>query len=138
VAPGQVDALVRLIDVTPTLLDLLGVGALEGAEGRSLAPLMRGESLPALPAWTEFGERRRVMDGRYSLIAEPQAFELYDLEADPGEQRELSGERAGTLAGLRELLRRHAERPLAPAAPESEARPLDAETREALEALGYL
>jgi len=37
------DALVDLVDVTATLLDWAGVTPVEGARGRSLAPLLRGE-----------------------------------------------------------------------------------------------
>ncbi|MBF5041357.1 MULTISPECIES: sulfatase-like hydrolase/transferase [Myxococcaceae] len=44
--PAQVDALVRLIDVGPTLLSVAGLPGLPGADGVSLAPLLKGESLP--------------------------------------------------------------------------------------------
>ena len=35
---------VRLLDVAPTLLDLLGAPALEGAQGRSLRRLIEGRA----------------------------------------------------------------------------------------------
>ncbi len=44
VMPLRSDALVELIDVMPTLLDLCGVPVPPGVQGRSLAPLMRGET----------------------------------------------------------------------------------------------
>ncbi|MCX7014758.1 MAG: sulfatase-like hydrolase/transferase [Candidatus Sumerlaeota bacterium] len=41
--PRRVDQQVRLIDVYPTLADLLGMQADRRAQGRSLAPLLRGQ-----------------------------------------------------------------------------------------------
>src|SRR5687767_1206160 len=46
VAPGRRDQqhFVSGIDLAPTILDAVGVGNLEGAEGRSFVPLLRGQS----------------------------------------------------------------------------------------------
>lgn len=47
VEPGTaIDSLVCLADVMPTILDLAGMPLPFGVEGRSLLPLMRGETLP--------------------------------------------------------------------------------------------
>jgi arylsulfatase A-like enzyme len=45
-APSRVDAPVSLLDLTPTVLDLLGV-EVAGLDGRPLTPLMRGEASAA-------------------------------------------------------------------------------------------
>lgn len=45
-APRRVDSLVSLVDLAPTLLDLLGVAPMAGVDGRSLRPLLDGGSLP--------------------------------------------------------------------------------------------
>src|SRR6185295_8827240 len=52
VKPGQrIESTVRLVDVFPTVLDMLGVKAPEGARfsGTSLAPVLRGEAKAAEP-----------------------------------------------------------------------------------------
>jgi len=47
VVAGQViDAPVSLVDVLPTLCEMVGVGIPDGVQGRSLAPLLRGEPAP--------------------------------------------------------------------------------------------
>ena len=48
----RIEKQVRLLDFTPTVLDMLGIGPMAGSEGRSLAPLWRkGEdALPDLVA----------------------------------------------------------------------------------------
>ncbi|MBZ4415621.1 sulfatase-like hydrolase/transferase [Myxococcus sp. RHSTA-1-4] len=53
--PAVVDALVRLVDVGPTLLELSGLPALQGVDGVSLAPLLRGGTLEPLELYAETG-----------------------------------------------------------------------------------
>jgi arylsulfatase len=47
-APPRTNNLVSLLDLMPTVLDLVGIEAPAGVEGRSLAPMLRGE--PQEPA----------------------------------------------------------------------------------------
>jgi arylsulfatase A-like enzyme len=107
--PGQqtgrtIDSAVSLMDVLPTILEVLSVPAPE-VDGRSLVPLMRGESDAAgarafhhLTAWEEASVARSVVDGRYKLIDVERSYEttdgrqlLFDLVVDPGETRDISG-----------------------------------------------
>lgn len=53
-APAWHDELVPSVDIAPTLLDLMGLPAMETAQGRSLGPLLRGEGWE--PADTLFSE----------------------------------------------------------------------------------
>lgn len=53
-APAWHDHLVPSIDLAPTLLDLMGLPGLETAQGRSIAPLLRGEAFE--PAEILFSE----------------------------------------------------------------------------------
>lgn len=46
---------VSLVDLAPTLLDLAGVAALPGADGRSLTAAMDGIALKSLPVYSETG-----------------------------------------------------------------------------------
>ena len=62
---------------------------------------------------------------------------LYDLESDPGEQRNLAAERPDIVAELERVV--EDRQALARENPSSEAAPiLDAEAREQLRDLGYL
>jgi arylsulfatase A-like enzyme len=139
-APARIAAPVGLIDVAPTLAELLGLGPLPVAEGRSVLALARGEPLAAPPALSD-GVRpddARVTGPRYSLVRRRGVDRLYDLHADPGETRDLSGEAPEALAELREILARHDSRAPLVEPGEVEDAPVDEQTRELLEALGYV
>jgi tetratricopeptide (TPR) repeat protein len=135
---------VRIVDVMPTVLELLDVPAPAGVQGVSLLPLARGERL-GLMALSEswyprfhygWSELTALQDERFKLIRAPRP-ELYDLRRDPGEHDDLAtGEprQADALQrALDEMLARvGGNKPIqVPKAP-------DAETSEALEALGYI
>lgn len=103
IAAGQrVPEVVELVDLYPTLVDLLAHDReVPGLEGESLAPLLvaAGEEAPAgfEYAFAEAGggspttHFRSVRDERWKLIyhpplgQQPRSWELYDLAADPGE-----------------------------------------------------
>lgn len=100
VAPHRVGEVVRLTDVMPTILDLAGV-AVPQVDGISLVELMRGRRHGlSLEAYSEslYPERlgcsplRAVRDGRFKLIDAPRP-ELYDLQRDPFEERNIYDER---------------------------------------------
>src|SRR6266850_598257 len=93
---------VRSADVMPTALDLLGVPVPSTVEGRSFVPLMTGDATDlGLETYTEatyplhhFGwsDLRALRSGRFKLIAAPRP-ELYDLQNDPDEARNIFTER---------------------------------------------
>jgi arylsulfatase A-like enzyme/cytochrome c-type biogenesis protein CcmH/NrfG len=98
---GRDSALVRHVDLEPTLLDAAGEPAPPGLPGRSLlAPLLApggaGEAATRVSYFEAMGpslERgwaplRGCVRGRYKWILLPQP-ELYDLDADPGEETNL-------------------------------------------------
>jgi arylsulfatase A-like enzyme len=93
---GVVDSAVGLIDVLPTLLELAGLDPEgEGLQGRSLVPLMRGESLPPRPVYLETAGIRSLTDGDRKLIRYPGGeSEFFDLRVDPKEQQPLPCEAA--------------------------------------------
>ncbi|MEO6213707.1 MAG: sulfatase, partial [Vicinamibacterales bacterium] len=100
VAPRRVADVVRLVDVMPTVLDLLGVPS-PPVNGASLVGMLHGEPRDLeLEAYSEsqyplrFGwsPLRALRAGRYKLIEAPRP-ELYDLEPDPFEERNLYEQR---------------------------------------------
>lgn len=127
----------RHVDLLPTVLDGLALPAPPGLAGRSLlhdpptaAVSNYFESLSAAMnrGWAPL---HGVIRGPYKYVDLPLP-ELYDLQADPGETRNLVAREPQRLEELRGLLRelRRGERDLSPA---GEA----AEVRERLKSLGY-
>jgi arylsulfatase A-like enzyme len=128
VAKGTViDQQVRLMDLTPTLLELAGVPPITGVQAVSLVPLLRGGTLPFLDAFAENapqrpqfpeqtrvhypgnrGKWRMVRTERWKLIKVPHPdgdiYELYDLLEDPLETRNVFSELEGQAAQLLPLL----------------------------------
>jgi choline-sulfatase len=140
----RIGEVVRLVDVMPTLLDLIGSDT-SRMDGVSLAGLLRGrESDLGLEAYAEsmYPERlgwsplRTVSDGRFKFIKAPRP-ELYDLARDPFETENIYNERRTLAESMRRRLDSAA---LAGSAPD-EARSnhdVPADLRERLQALGYV
>lgn len=120
--PGVViEETVQNVDLWPTVLDLLGLPPLPGADGRSLVPAIRaalgGPEAPPLerPAFAEldrtWGRQDEepqplvaVVEGPYRLVRRMDAdrVELYDRRSDPREQQNvaaLQGDVVGELSG---------------------------------------
>ena len=90
-APRRVAGDVGLVDLAPTVLELVGLAPPPAAAGRSLAPAMRGEALPDAVTLLEL-ERADMslwglVDGPWKLVrgSEPQGETLYHLGDDPRE-----------------------------------------------------
>jgi arylsulfatase A-like enzyme/Tfp pilus assembly protein PilF len=135
---------VRIVDVMPTALELVGVKVPASVQGASLMPLLRGQPL-ALVAHSEswypryhygWSELSSVQDGRYKFIRAPRR-ELYDLQRDPGETSDLSTGDAARAAALDTALGRLLAQVSRTGAPRGPAT-VDAETEERLQALGYI
>lgn len=143
--PGSVvESLVRTVDIAPTVLDLLDLPPLEQAQGVSLASLIRGEerdlnlmaygeSIDIMPFGTS--PLRFVRKGRWKYLHKVNP-ELYDVVADPGELNDLAARRPEVVEQLRSEMERLITS--APATPSGAEVPIDAETREQLQALGYM
>lgn len=113
--PGRVAERVSLVDLVPTLLELLGVETDAQISGLSLVSLARGE-LDAVQRFAErlhaFGrplygnEQWGVLDGSEKWSTKAGREELYELATDPGEQDNLARERLDDLDGFHQALGR--------------------------------
>ncbi len=98
VTPGHIDTPVSLLDITPTVLDLVGIEPEQPLEGLSLVPLANGDAA----AGAKFAARHhafgRPLYGmeRWGVIADGKKWSthegrelLFDLGADPTETKNL-------------------------------------------------
>ena len=149
IVPGSRRTPVSHVDLAPTLVDLAGGPHPDaGWQGQSLAASLRkGGEPPARPVAMEIAvapsipaiRQQAIRDGRHKLITsfddERVTDALYDLDADPGERRNLILTAPAEADRLRETLRELvAERAEAVAMGADD----DAEIAERLRELGYL
>jgi len=134
---------VGLVDVMPTLLDLLKIDTTMDLDGRSLVPLLRKKKkkskvvsyemetlFPSLAY--DWAALRGIARGNLVAIDAPRP-EVYDLAADPDQERNLGTGRAEARTMLDTLRRRATGNGRVPAADD----PSRAERRMKLESLGY-
>jgi len=103
--PRRVEEPVGLVDVMPTLLEVMGVGAPDSFQGESLVPRLHGEGGEFPPVFSEamlFGpQRKAVTRGRYRYVVDGNgSAALYDLDADPGERRNAIADHGDVAAEL--------------------------------------
>ena len=140
----RIEARVSLLDVVPTLLELLAVAPPPGLQGRSLVPLLEGAAMPPRPLFAEGfafdAKLQAVVDGNWKAIRSQgtQALALYDLAADPGEQRDVAAARPADRDRLKALLDTGLGGAPAPADPLAMPGHIDAATQQRLRALGYV
>jgi len=156
-SPAVVLRPVSLVSLAPTVLELLcGPGMEEEylLQGPSLAPLLRGESEieddPGIFIEVEFEQpesyaaektayKKAVVEEQWKLIRDESdgSLELYDLEADPGEQENMARVRPEVRDRLLARLEERA-RELEDAAAVPGLLELDEKELEQLRGLGYL
>ena len=140
-----IDEPVGLVDVLPTVLDLVGLQPPDRISGASLLPLIRGAGGPPRSIVAEtyrpeaFQEKRAlVQDGFkyiHSWLDDREWEELYDLAADPGELRDLSKIEVDRVATMRAALQARLLEAVAADVMEAE---LSRQDIERLRALGYV
>ncbi len=121
------DALVELVDIAPTLLELAGLSLPQGMQGRSLLPILNGDAPPHQHRDFVRCEYYRALnpdipgraqyEGSYATMYRDRSHkivvyhgheqgELYDLEKDPGEFENLWDDRASEALRF-DLMRRN-------------------------------
>lgn len=146
------DEVVETVDVSPTIVDALGVPPLPDADGASLLPLTArvGNRLRPYYAITDHRTQVRVVHvGRWRLKVDHRSgwVSLYDLAVDPGERedrrddRNLAGWMCEVYLGEALAAPRVSERLLAASRKHElrqKVRALDADTKAELKAAGYI
>ncbi|MGH0028355.1 MAG: sulfatase family protein [Myxococcota bacterium] len=155
VEPRRIEGPVQLVDVMPTVLDLVRLPPAPDRDGVSLAPALRGDGAPARPAFAEQrtarGEclklgleegcrldRVSIHSGRWKLVSSllPPGRELYDLEADPQAQSDVAALHPQVADRLEAQVRDYRGK-VGTGAQEAPAT-LDADTLQRLRDLGYV
>jgi arylsulfatase A-like enzyme len=134
VAGTLVSETARNLDVAPTILDALGLPPAESHRGRSLRARLRGAPGAALPAMSEMGRQKAIVDSPWKLVVDGRREgALYDLARDPGEKENVAAEHPEVVREYRALLEG-----LGGAVAELAERPPSPELAERLRALGYV
>jgi arylsulfatase A-like enzyme/lipopolysaccharide biosynthesis regulator YciM len=143
--PGKSDNVVELVDLMPTILDLLRVKIPESVQGKSVAAVLNGSKAPGKIAYSEsltamqhFGAAplRSVQDQHYKYIDTLKP-ELYDLEKDPGETNNILDQKKEIASRMKSALHQIVSRYNA-AADKRQVRTLTPEQQEQLASLGYI
>ena len=116
-AGSTIDEFALSIDLAPTLLEIGGAPAASDMHGQSLAPLLRGETVPwrksflieyfsdlVFPRISKMGYQSvRTEQWKYIRYVDlDEMDELYDLHADPFEMKNVIGQ-ADALPALKEM-----------------------------------
>jgi arylsulfatase A-like enzyme len=153
-SPREVEMQVRVIDIAPTILDALDIPIPDSFQGTSLNPLMTGQKFnPDATVYGEDihyfeeqvkyfnGEKKSIQTGGWKLIANTTdtgdciEFELYNINEDPGEKKNVLLENPGVAAVLRKQLMEWAN--TTSNTSESKTVILTEELLEQLKSLGY-
>jgi arylsulfatase A-like enzyme/HEAT repeat protein len=104
-APKRLTQPVEVIDVAPTLLGLAGIKAPQSMRGRDLRALAVGRVTDAGPVFSAVLTKRMALRWPFKLIADLRfnLFELYDLEKDPSERKNLANREPQKLDEMRGL-----------------------------------
>lgn len=146
IEPRRIADPVRLVDMTPTLLDLMGIDPPAGLHGSSLVPLMgggQGVETEVLASWAEgyvWSIRRENWKFVREVTPGGRRPHLFDLETDPGELKNLATTHPRQAVRLEQYMARlqtDAAASLEAVAP-GQPRDLSRPVRERLKALGYI
>ena len=131
------------VDIMPTILDLVAVESPDGFDGRSLVAAIDGSDDDAAPSPLYFealdatltrgwAPLTGLVDGTWKYIDLPLP-ELYQLDADPGEQTNVAKQETARVRQMRERLAQWVKAPSA-----SGGEVIDSVTAARLQSLGYV
>ena len=137
---SRFDELARLIDLAPTVLEAIGVGAPASFEGRSIVSGSGAASAYIEAMDANLTRNWAPLTGiatRDDKLIDLPIPELYDLRADPGETTNLHARDAARARTLESLLRGQTAA-FASRGAAAEKTTLSADARQRLQALGYV
>lgn len=84
----------HLIDFMPTMLELANAEMDGSLPGQSLVPVLKGKRVQRpWPLYWQFGKSKAIRDQNWKLVRQgTQAWELFDLESDPTESRDIASQ----------------------------------------------
>ncbi|MEQ8766367.1 MAG: sulfatase-like hydrolase/transferase [Planctomycetota bacterium] len=163
-APGllpagrRIESPVRSIDIFPTLCELLEIEIPDSVQGESLLPLIRGEETGSRAVFSEHredpilrgigvgsGVLSSLRSGRWKLIVNEVSsqlvqrphYELYDLEVDPGERKNIAADHPDIVQRLEKEMGAARGQTQGDATASTDSA-MDPEVLEQLRALGYV
>jgi arylsulfatase A-like enzyme len=140
----RISGLVSTLEVMPTILDALGIGANREVMGRSVLPLIAGGSgREGLPWVYMAGALEKLRAPTWALFANPKGpVQLFDLQRDPGEAANVLASHPAAAASLFAEYQAARRRDLAArrslGSPSDAVAHLASGERARLRALGYL
>jgi arylsulfatase A-like enzyme len=145
-AAHRIDDLASIIDIVPTVCDLVGIDAPAGIQGKTLAPYF-GDVPPQSedrylyceslhPTKYEANSLLGLVSSRWKYIQTTRP-ELYDLQKDPGEQRNLIDTQPQQARSLQDHLALILEQTVRQGKSREDA-PLDPDLLKHLRSLGYV
>jgi arylsulfatase A-like enzyme len=139
---------VELLDVAPTILDLLGLETPSAMQGRSLLPLIDGGGVPGdhpSLASTDFPSYQSIVYRDWKLIrgpilnqGRPPRLQLFNITTDPGEIEDVARAQPVIRAALAQMLDWELAGIEPPAKHDQDNDELSPAVRSNLEALGYI
>ncbi len=144
----RIDTNAGLIDLMPTILEVVGLPVPAQCQGRSLMPCLSGDGPSDVPLIAEtsiegrlaairVGSRKAIIE--HSATATGDVLALFDLGEDPHERRNLVGTaQEADFAPLPALLRSRGPRSHAPPLPDKQKPALNPAVLRQLRSLGYV
>jgi len=139
-----IDGKVRLIDIMPTVCDMLGLPIHEDVQGTTLLPYASGRKSEDLPSYIEtympreyygWSELLGLIEGDWKYIKAPKP-ELYNLKTDPSEENNLYYEQERVASDLKGKLEDMREK--LSSTGDASKKTLSREEQERLRSLGYI
>jgi arylsulfatase A-like enzyme len=152
----EIDTFLSQIDVMPTLLDLMNVDCPSGLQGRSFARILTGSASRDRTVFAEVNISRQIR--RTCIIEEgwkyiegdteknlkypaPSARQLFNLNVDPREQKDMSDQKPGKEENLRnrmQMLQKELQKARDTRRSEDDSSSVSPELMEMLRQQGYL